>query len=77
MSKFVFTRYTPSDFTDFWVNFFDFGINLSKMGGVSLSILGFTYIIGWNFLSEEEMEDLTCEMVKQIKLRCPKKVNND
>jgi len=74
MKRIKFDKDIPRNFTEFLVNFFDLGINLSKMGFISLSILGFTYGVHWNFLSEKEKEkeDLIYEMVEQIRLHIPK-----
>jgi len=58
---------SPHDFTDFLVNIFELSLNLSVMGSITFSILGFTYQLWWNFLSEKENEQMVNEIAKAIK----------
>jgi len=37
------------------------------VGSITFSILGFTYQLWWNFLSEEENEQMVNEIAKAIK----------
>jgi len=37
------------------------------MGSITFSILGFTYQVWWNFMSQQEQERMVDEMVDAIK----------
>lgn len=58
----------PEDFTDFLANIFEFSINLSAMGSITFSILGFTYQLWWNFMSQQEQEQMVDEVIDSLKI---------